>query len=207
VSSAGSQACAVAPGWPPCGSDITRNTASPAEVTPAEAQAAGTTSRRSHSRPMTNENTSSVTRIDCTTDNRPEYSASAWNTNAPTMAATPNSQSGLRIKYIAKRQPLSRAGAAVLATCCVTTFRAFVKAEANANRTLTMGVILGTPAEPSVETERAYDRAPLAAFRVCRGPCKEADPALTESAVRQSMSRLPSADASALEALTAERET
>jgi hypothetical protein len=52
--------------------------------------------------------------------------------NAPTMVATPNSHSGLRIKYIASRQPLSLAGAAVLATCWVTTVRAFVNAKANA---------------------------------------------------------------------------
>ena len=45
--------------------------ASPREVTDAAAQAAGTTSRRNQTDPMTSENTSSVTKIDCTTDNRP----------------------------------------------------------------------------------------------------------------------------------------
>ena len=45
--------------------------ASPAAVTDADTQAAGGTSRRSHRDPMTSENTSSVTRIDCTSDSRP----------------------------------------------------------------------------------------------------------------------------------------
>ena len=41
------------------------------DVTDAEIHAAGTTSRRNHSRPITRENTSSVTRIVCTTDSVP----------------------------------------------------------------------------------------------------------------------------------------
>ena len=54
------------------------------------------------------------------------------------MAPTPNSHSGLPIRYSASRHPLSFTGAAVLATCWVTTLTALVKAAAKANRTLTM---------------------------------------------------------------------
>lgn len=73
-------------------------TASPAEVTDADAQAAGTTSRRDHSDPMTSENTNSGDQIDCTIESRPLHSASARNTKLAITAATPNSHSGLQIK-------------------------------------------------------------------------------------------------------------
>ena len=86
---------------------------------------------------MTRVKTSSVTMIDCTTETCPLYSARACSTKLPTMAPTPNSHRGLRIRYSASRQPLSRAGAAVLATCWVMTSSELAKAAANANRTLT----------------------------------------------------------------------
>lgn len=88
----------LACGWPPLGSDAIRNTARPTEVTEADAHAAGFTARRNQTRPSTSENTSSVTRIDCTTDMRPLYRAMAWSTKLPTMARTPKSQRGFRIK-------------------------------------------------------------------------------------------------------------
>ena len=71
VSSAGSHASAVASGWPPLGSAMIKKMARPADVTDADAQAAGATRRPNHKDPITSENTSSLTRIDCTTDSCP----------------------------------------------------------------------------------------------------------------------------------------
>src|SRR3954454_767993 len=153
VSNAGSHASEVAYGWPPSGSDMIRKRASPAEATAAEAQAAELTWTRSHTRPMTRENTSSEIRIDCTTDRRPWYSAMAWNTKLPMATPTPNSHSGLRSRYRASRKPFRLAGAPVLATCWVTTVREPVNAAASANRTLTM---IGDP---------TVDRPPGYAYR------------------------------------------
>ena len=67
----GAQALDIACGWPPWGSDITRKTARPPDVTDADTQAVVLTPRRSHSTPITSENTNSSTRIDCTTESRP----------------------------------------------------------------------------------------------------------------------------------------
>jgi len=60
-------------GWrlPPSGSDTSKKIARPRLTTDADAHAAARTGRRSHTRPITKEKTSSVTRMVCTTDSRP----------------------------------------------------------------------------------------------------------------------------------------
>lgn len=92
------------------------NTARPAQVTPAAAQAAGRIDCRIQNWRSTSAKTNSVARSGCTTEIRPVCRASAWNTNAATRATQPESHNGLRNKYTASRQPEDRV-TAVLARC------------------------------------------------------------------------------------------
>ena len=173
VSSAGSQACAVAPGWPPSGSDITRKTASPAEVTPAEAQC-----RKHHlsSQPQPS-------------DDQREHQLGHQDRLHHRQSA------GVQRERL-EHERTDHGGHAESA-------RAGCGSNTSPNANLCPA--LARRGGPSAETPRASD--PPLGYRVRRVPCRGLDPALTESAVRQSMSRLSSADASALKALTAERET